>query len=1292
MLDFVEIRTRCPKRGIVEIYPEFITKRSNDLMIRGKSFYAIWDEEKKLWSTDEYDVRRLIDQMIYDFADEFETEDTKILKLLSNFSTKKWTEWLQYTKSLPDNFHELDVRITFNNSKFNKRDYISKFVDYAIGESDTPAYDKMIGTLYDEDNRRKIEWAIGAIISGDSKMIQKFLVLYGAPGSGKSTVLNIIESLFPGYCSSFDSRALATANNVFALESFRTNPLIAIQHDGDLSRIEDNTKLNSIVSHEKMIINEKFKSAYTSQLNCFLIMATNKPVKITDAKSGIIRRLIDVNPSGNTLPYNEYEKLKHDLTFELGGIAHHCLKVYESMGPNYYSNYVPQMMISATNDFYNFIIDNYEFFVIENPDTMKLSVAWLRYKDYCQDANVMYPFSKKTFKEELKNYYEEFYEHTRNESNVYVKFIKSKLDYKFDKPNMDSKKLWLEKSLIFTESLLDEMLREMPAQYATKNETPLKKWDSVKTHLKDISTSRLHYVKVPKQMIVIDFDLKDVDGNKSFELNLEAASKWPETYAELSKGGQGIHLHYIYDGDVEDLSNYYDENIEIKVFNGDSSLRRRLSKCNDIKVAHINSGLPLKRRRNKNMVNDYTLRSEKELRLRIIKNIKKEYHQNTKPSVDFIYKLLEDAYNQGLKYDVTDLRNDIQQFALQSTHNSGYCLKLVSKMHFKSDEPSENIETRGEAPMVFYDIEVFPNLFVFAYKIYHKEKTILFNPSPDEVHEIFKKYRMIGFNNRKYDNHICYARMMGYTNEQLFRLSQRIIQDKDDKSSFFGEAYNLSYTDVLDFLSNDGKMSLKKWEIKLGIHHLELGLPWDKPVPKKLWRKVGEYCGYDVDATEAVFDANQGDWLARLILADLAGMTPNDTTNTLTTRIIIGKDKDPWSKYIYTDLSTIFPGYRYDPYGIPVEEYDDPKQIKKGKSIYRGEDPSEGGYVYAEPGMYSNVALLDVESMHPHSVIRLKIFGEEYTMRFEEVLLTRLYIKHGMYEEARSFLDGRLAKYLDDQSNAEKLSKALKTAINSVYGLTSANFENKLKDPRNIDNIVAKYGALFMINLKHEVQDRGYTVVHIKTDSIKIANADQEIIDFCMDYAKEYGFKFEHEATYSKICLVNDSVYIAKYKVPKIDKKSGKEVKWTATGAQFKIPYVFKTLFSKEPIDFKDLCETKTVSTELYLDFNENLGNDEHNYVFVGKVGEFCPVKDGYGGGILLRKSDEDKYSAVVGTKKKNGDGIYRWFESEVCLENGGIDIIDRSYHNNLVDEAIETIKKFGNYEWFISEDDDLAA
>lgn len=577
--------------------------------------------------------------------------------------------------------------------------------------------------------------------------------------------------------------------------------------------------------------------------------------------------------------------------------------------------------------------------------------------------------------------------------------------------------------------------------------------------------------------------------------------------------------------------------------------------------------------------------------------------------------------------------------------------------------------------MVFYDVEVFPNLFLVNWKIEGSTQPVvrMINPTSQEIEELMK-FRLVGFNCRRYDNHILYARLMGYTNEQLYNLSQKIIgSEKKSKSNncFFGEAYNVSYTDVYDFCSK--KQSLKKWEIELGIHHKELGLPWDQPVPENMWVKVAEYCDNDVIATEAVFNARKADFVAREILADVAGMTVNDTTNSLTAKIIFGGNKRPQDQFNYRDMgdtSQIYDPERDLPFTMGPKEFDeftvfDKKKrpifpgykFENGKSTYRGEEVGEGGYVYAEPGMYGNIALLDIASMHPSSIIAEELFGPEYTKRFQEIKDARVAIKHKDFEKARKMLGGALAKYLTDEDSADALAQALKIAINSVYGLTSAGFENPFRDNRNKDNIVAKRGALFMINLKHEVQKRGFVVAHIKTDSIKIPDATPEIIQFVMDYGKMYGYIFEHEATYDRMCLVNNAVYIAKYK----DGKHAGE--WTATGTQFQIPYVFKKLFSKEEIVFEDMCETKSVTGALYLDMNENLPDvtaaekeletlykkwpdengqypldyDEtmaklkeeiakgHNYVFVGKVGQFCPIKPGCGGGLLCRESEDKK-------------------------------------------------------------------
>ena len=1323
MIDFLMISTRSTKRGVIEIYPKFIIKKSSDLMIRGGDFYAIWLEDRGLWSTDEQDALQLIDRELDRYAEENRKNFDSSVKVLHMWDSESgmidsWHKYCQ--KQMRDSFHMLDEKLIFSNTPTNKKDYASKKLKYPLEEGTINAYDKLMSTLYSETEREKIEWAIGSIVCGDSKKLQKFMVLYGAAGTGKSTVLNIIQQLFDGYYSVFDAKALGSSSNSFALEAFKSNPLVAIQHDGDLSRIEDNTRLNSLVSHELMTVNEKFKSTYANRFKCFLFMGTNKPVKITAAKSGLIRRLIDVSPSGDKLSPKEYKTVMKQIEFELGAIAYHCQNVYLA-NPGMYDDYIPVAMLGASNDFYNFIIDSYHVFKKEDGTTLKAS--WEMYKTYCDEAKVPFPFSQRIFKEELKNYFRDYKERFNLDDGTRVRsyYIGFRTE-KFEEQTISEKEEPEQKLIEFKAqpSIFDKECADCPAQYATSSEIPTSKWEKVKTKLSSIDTSKLHYVKVPEKHIVIDFDIPDKDGNKSFELNLKEASKWPPTYAELSKSGQGIHLHYIYAEDPAKLSRVYDDHIEVKVFNGKSSLRRKLTKCNNLPIATINSGLPLKGE--KQVINFEGVKSEKGLRTQIKRNLNKEYHPATKPSIDFIYKILEDAYASDLHYDVTDMRNAVLAFAASSTHQADYCIKLVNKMQFKSADQSSGTKN-DDAKLVFYDVEVFPNLFLVNWKIEGEGKPVvrMINPTSAEIEELMR-FRLVGFNCRRYDNHILYARLMGYTNEQLFSLSNRIINGS--ANCFFGEAYNVSYTDVYDFCSK--KQSLKKWEIELGIHHQELGLPWDQPVPEEMWTKVAEYCDNDVIATEAVFNARKADFTARQILADVAGMTVNDTTNSLTTKIIFGNNRKPQDQFNYRFMGEVTPDC--EPWTITEDMvlYDhlgdenftlfnkDGKPVfqgytfEGGKSIYRGEEVGEGGYVYAEPGMYSNIALLDIASMHPSSIVAEELFGPEYTKRFNEILQARIAIKHKEFDKAKKMLNGALAKYLTDEAAAADLAQALKIAINSVYGLTSASFDHPFRDNRNKDNIVAKRGALFMVNLKHEVQRRGFIVAHIKTDSIKIPDATPEIIQFVMDYGKQYGYNFEHEATYDRMCLVNDAVYIAKYK----DGKHAGE--WTATGTQFQVPYVFKKLFSKEPIEFEDMCETKSVTSALYLDMNEGLpdvseleaerdrlakkdplmereGLSEeiakgHNYHFIGKVGQFCPIKPGCGGGILLRET-ENKKTGEKGYAAATGSKGFRWLESEMVRELGKENDIDRTYYNNLVDEAVKSLSSYGDFERFVADE-----
>lgn len=1284
MYDFFKIATKETQKGKYEVYPKFLIKKSKDLMIKGGDFYAIWLENEKRWSTDEDDIVSIIDASIYKYIEEHQSQSPSYInyspQLMHDGDSNVIDKWHKYCqKQMRDNYIVLDSKLIFANDNVKKEDYSSKRLDYNISRSKTPNFDTIINTLYNEEEAHKIMWAIGSIVAGDSVKLQKFVVLYGSAGTGKSTILNIIEQLFKGYYCVFDAKALGSSTNMFALEAFKNNPLVGIQHDGDLSRIEDNTRLNSLVSHELMTVNEKYKNTYTNAFNCFLFMGTNKPVKITDAKSGLLRRLIDITPSGNKLSYKDYMACMQKIKFELGGIAYKCRKCYLK-DPNYYDTYVPTTMLDASNDFYNFIYE-YHYRI---KDGIALKDIWSWYQDFCEDANVGYKMSRRTFKEELKNYFKEYFErYTLPDGTRIRSYYKGFLRNKFVEERVEDKsdnENWI--VLKEQPSILDEYLKNEPAQYAN-GDIPTMAWKKVETKLKDLDTCKTHYVNIneTRHHITIDFDRKE-NGEKSLKLNLEAAKDFPPTYAETSKSGCGLHLHYIYDGDVEQLSQVFDEDIEIKIDKGNRALRRKLYLCNDLPIAHINSGLPIKEA--PKVLIEKQLKDERHLRNVLRKILLKEVFPNTKPSVDFIKKVLDDAY-ETIQYDVSDLKSDILTFASLSTNQSTYCIKKVDEMKFVSKEQDEIFEDDNNR-LVFFDIEIFPNLFIVGWKFLDDQKVnVMVNPSADTIKKLCK-YKLVGFNNRKYDNHMLYAAMLGYSVEQLFELSNDIINNR--KNACFGQAYNLSYVDIYDYAST--KQSLKKWEIELRIHHSELGLKWNEPVPKEKIPLVCKYNEYDVLATEATFKATSGDFLARKILAKLANMPINSTTNSLTTKIIFGGNKHP--ELAYCDLSTgnishLDKTYKKENICNEFPEYSF-VQDENGKwhNMFNDEDIGFGGYVYAEKGVYYNVALLDIASMHPHSAIGMDALGE-YTSRFKDLVDARIFIKHKDFEKAGKLFDGALKEFLEDAQTAETLPYALKIAINSVYGLTSANFDNAFKDYRNKNNIVALKGALFMRTLLDEVHKRGFPVVHIKTDSIKIPGATKEIIDFCMSFAEKYGYTFEHEATYKKMCLVNDAVYIARFEskekcleqygyIP--EKNAKKELKWDATGTQFKVPYVFKTLFSHEDLDFADLCVTHSCTTAIYLDFNEKLPENEHNYSFVGKVGSFCPVKDGAGGGLLYRANeDATRFKYLFGAKG------YKWLEAEIIEKLNKKDDINYEYFENMVDKARKAIEQYCPFDDF---------
>lgn len=1227
-MDFLKMSVNIDEKKLkIFVSPDFSYKRVRDIVSKGGDIYAYFDG--KFWSSDINGLYDIIDDAVYEKVNELTPryEGFKIIPLLINrHSSGIMSMFDRYKKMLITDEPKFNTRIFYSDDNPVREDYSTFKLDYTPKKGDTPNFDKLLYTLYDKEEAEKILWFIGVLASNRMMETQKFMFLYGKSGSGKGTILKIFKMLFDGYHSPI-GLDLLTSNDPFATNQIREIPLL-IDEDADISKIKNDTPLLKLTAHEPVQVNMKYKAPFFIEFPGLLLTASNQPFKVRNVESGIVRRAIVVHPSDRRIPLKEYNNLMNAIKFELPYIANKAIDFVDKVGIHYYEEYLPVDVMAQTDIIYSFMNEYYE--VLGEETT--LIRAWPLFEGYLDDLGWDKTGMKSKFAEELKRYYNDFNKQKR------IDGVKKNSVYSGLKYNLFNNKLNTNPSddiynpYIYEDSKLDLLLENQPAQYANSEGTPIDKWDNIKTKLKDLDTKQLHWVRPMQNHICIDFDLKDKSGEKNLEKNILAASRFPPTYGEISKSGKGIHLHYIYDGDVSKLSSLYEDGIEIKTYTGNSSLRRKFTKSNGLDVSVIASGLPLKLREDKKMINKEILKDEKHLENIIKKCLRKEVHDSTKPNVDMIIKVLNDAKDNGIKFNLEHIKSDVYKFASMSTNQSEACLKALKGISFSTQEDVDyenfsSVKKINKNKLYFFDIEVFKNTCILGYKKYKDDEVrYIINPKPKDVEELIKN-PLIGFNNGAYDNYILYGILKGMSNIELYNLSQNIINNKN-KINY--NAVQLTYADIYDYSSD--KKSLKKWQIELGLKHDEFELPWDQPLPDDKLERCLEYLKNDVVSTEKVFDATSSDYDARCILSELSGLPIMCSNNQHSAKILFGDDKRPQDKFIYTDLSKEFPGYEYS----------------FGTSTYRGEVTGEGGYVYAEPGIYDNVGLLDIQSMHPNSLIELNYFGP-YTKKFAELVLARVLIKHGRFEECSKLFDGKLAPYLKDKSKAKMLSYALKIVINSVYGMTSAKFDNKFKHPDNIDNIIAKRGALFMINLKHEVQKKGYKVAHIKTDSIKIPDIDDDIINFVMDYGKKYGYTFELEGIYDKLALVNKSTYIAKY-------KKDNEIKFEAVGDMYKNPYVMKRLFTNDDIVVDDYMRTKQAKKPIYL-------GDR----FIGKSAR---VYSSNSGDELLRK-DGDKVSNVTKTKG------YKWrLDSEFINASD----IDHSYYiKEELQKAYDAIEKIGN-------------
>lgn len=1238
---------------------DFSLNGSNDVICKGGDIVAYWNEYTQSWEPKDslyaY-AKQFLDQMA---KEELANHPDQMI-IVANpmlISSGASVRLEKFIKALPESPVLFNQKIIWKGDPIEKRDYSTVQMPYSLVDAPCPCYDALMSVLYNPEDRTMLEWVAGAALCNEGGKIEKFVYLEGDPGSGKSTFLNILSKVVGPYGKNIRAEGFVSSSDGFATAELKDAPLVGIQHDGDLSKVEQNVVLNNIVSHEPVRINDKYSKAYYMRMNMLMFIASNEPLRLTSSNSGLLRRCLDPVPTGKLLPREKYDTYMAGIDDERGAIANRFISVYKELGPRIYGPYKSSRLVKNGNQL-GYWVQRERDSEWHRKGECLLSDEYAMYNESCVRNNVKNPMSKAFFERQLAFFWNETSEEELSNGVKDVHYIGySWHTRKFTKPifslyqeeNTEEVQStdWLDfKSA--SDSSFEASCADCPAQYAGESGFPRVKWENCETKLKGIISTELHYVQVPSNHIVIDLDLRDEVGNKSADVNIAKVRSLglPPTYAEYSKSGNGVHLHYIYTGDVDKLARVIEDNVEIKVFAGNASLRRRFTRGNNLPIATIHSGLPYREKPTENA--DYKITSEDHLKRLIRKGLKGEYGSHI-VTVKFIDHVVRKTYDEGaVQYDISNMFDEIADYGNCSHNHANECRDIIRDMPLRSKVYEDS------RPIAFFDMEVYRNYNCFCWMRDDSDDVATERfPSSEFLRRFFQDYRAIGYNNKGYDNEIAECIINGGTPQETYRLSKAIIT-KSPSHRPSRRAKNLSFTDIFDF--SNVKQSLKKWELQLGIHHQECCYPWDEDLPEEAFEAVEGYCRNDVRASKAVFHANQADWNARLALlamvramyGDAVKLNENSSTNEITAGLIFGGNKDAKREFVYTDLSVEFPGYTYE-------------KVSEGKieSYYRHRKLGEGGLVIAVPGYHENVGVEDVASMHPSSAIALNVFGPRYTRVYRDLVKARKACKHESFEEmSENVFEPAIRQLVDaGKTTLKALSKSLKIPINAVYGETSAKFDNPFKDPRNVDNIVAKRGALMIAELFYQCNEKGFHPVHVKTDSIKLPNFTKEMQDFVIEFGKKYQYEFELEEFYSVFLLKDNAQYVA------FNTISGK---WEARGALFS-PYVMKTLFTHEPYVPEDFAINKsTAKNPIYL-----------GDAFVGKNVNVAAVKDGC---ECKSKNADGKMSYVAGTKG------YKWIEfEELVSHENWQDELDMTFYDSLTDKAKEVIEEYIPFEAFVA-------
>lgn len=441
-----------------------------------------------------------------------------------------------------------------------------------------------------------------------------------------------------------------------------------------------------------------------------------------------------------------------------------------------------------------------------------------------------------------------------------------------------------------------------------------------------------------------------------------------------------------------------------------------------------------------------------------------------------------------------------------------------------------------------FDCEVFAHDWLFVFKeVATGRYTIIHNDNDAVLAFMEQEPYLGGFNNKHYDNHILKAVMIGADPETVKQVNDLIILEEIDGWDIpFLREYRVFFHsfDLMDDCQ-DG-ISLKGIEAHLGIPIEETGVDFN--ITRKLTaaelEQTIQYCKYDVDATEILYNLRQNYLKNKATLGRVRGLDERKAmymTNAKLTSVYLSavRPTKPWTDerdYEYPDklLREYIPQEVFDFFDrlhdptIPNIDlfggYDEHGKKIKGASleIRLGEciiTLAYGGIHGAIPN-YVEIATVersirnkDVASYYPHLMTIPLSEGKQYGYCSRNIPSPQVFVQ--------TLEDRVKAKKAGDKDTANALKLVLNTTYGTMLNGRNGVAYNDLYDPL-MGRSVCITGQLLLLELSVHLTRECPTlkIIQLNTDGIMVSfdNSDEaKWQEITQEWQDRTGFELEED-------------------------------------------------------------------------------------------------------------------------------------------------------------------------------------